>query len=140
MNRLKWYFWATDLGFLFYWTLSFLGLIPKEYMYQDYTDANLVAWNLSFFPLDLLISITGLTSLYAYHRKNSRWRAWALISLVLTFCSGLQAIAFWLFKGDFDPIWWIPNLYLLIYPLCFLPRFLTEKPDVSASAKSDHTP
>jgi hypothetical protein len=140
MKRLKGFFWATDLGFLLYWIVSFLGLIPKEYRYQDYTDANLVAWNLSFFPLDLLISITGFASLYAYHRKNGCWRPLALISLVLTFCSGLQAITFWLLKGDFDPVWWIPNLYLLIYPLFFLPRFLREQPVVSALGKSDHTP
>ncbi|MGI6187453.1 MAG: DUF5360 family protein, partial [Brevibacillus sp.] len=60
----------------------------------------------------------------------------ALISLVLTSCSGLQAISFWLFKGDFDPVWWIPNLYLLIYPLFFLPRFFREQPVVSASGKA----
>lgn len=39
--RLKGFFWATDLGFLLYWIVSFLGRIPIEYRYQDYTDANL---------------------------------------------------------------------------------------------------
>ena len=34
------------------------------------------------------------------------------------------AIAFWLIRGDFDPSWWIPNLYLMIYPLFFLQRFV----------------
>ncbi len=44
---------------------------------------------------------------------------------VLTFCSGLMAVAFWTLRGDFDPAWWAPNLFfLLIYPLFFLPRFL----------------
>jgi hypothetical protein len=86
--------------------------------------------------LDLFISITGFASLYAYRRKNSCWRPLALISLVLTSCSGLQAISFWLFKGDFDPVWWIPNLYLLNYPQFFLPRFFREQPVVSASGKA----
>ncbi|WP_134684298.1 DUF5360 family protein [Brevibacillus migulae] len=124
MKGLQAFFWFTDIGFLLYWTVTFLGLIPPEYLYQDYRDPNLIAWNLSFLPLDLLISITGLASLYAYRKGRKSWQPLALVSLVLTFCSGLQAIAFWTFAGDFDPAWWIPNLYLLLYPLWFLPRFL----------------
>jgi hypothetical protein len=46
----------------------------------------------------------------------------ALISLVLTFCSGLQAIAFWILRADFDLSWWIPNLFLMIYPIFFIIR------------------
>ncbi|MGG4496398.1 YvaD family protein [Brevibacillus reuszeri] len=126
MRRLSPFFWLTDVGFIIYWLVTFLEVLPKEYMYQDYTNANLVAWNLSFFPLDIFISITGFASLHAYHKGKKNWQQLALLSLVLTFCSGLQAIAFWAFKADFDWGWWIPNLYLLIYPLFFLPRFIGE--------------
>ncbi|MFP3390395.1 YvaD family protein [Brevibacillus sp. SIMBA_040] len=131
MRRLRPFFWLTDVGFVVYWLITFLEVLPKQYMYQDYTDTNLVAWNLSFFPLDIFISLTGFASLYAYHKGKGSWQQLALLSLVLTFCSGLQAIAFWAFKADFDWSWWIPNLYLLIYPLFFLPRFMRERSAVS---------
>jgi hypothetical protein len=35
----------------------------------------------------------------------------------LTFCSGLQATAFWAWRAEFDLTWWLANGYLLIYPL-----------------------
>jgi hypothetical protein len=59
--------------------------------------------------------------------KKKYWHQLALISLVLTFCSGLQAIAFWIIRGDFDLTWWLPNLFLLIYPLFFIPRLIVDK-------------
>ncbi|MBW2224881.1 MAG: DUF5360 family protein, partial [Deltaproteobacteria bacterium] len=40
---------------------------------------------------------------------------------VLTSCSGLMAVSFWTLRADFDPAWWLPNLFLLLYPLWFLP-------------------
>jgi hypothetical protein len=46
------------------------------------------------------------------------------LSLALTSCSGLMAISFWAIRGDFDLSWWLPNLFLLVYPLFFLPGFL----------------
>lgn len=110
----------TDIGFILYWSVTFLGLIPKAYLYQDYSNELLVAWNLSFIPLDLLISCTGLLSIYCYNRKKSVWSPLCLVSLALTFCSGLQAIAFWGIRLDFDLMWWIPNLFLMIYPLFFV--------------------
>ncbi|MCF2945129.1 YvaD family protein [Paenibacillus tarimensis] len=115
---------ATDVGFLIYWTITFLHLIPPEYLYQDYHNELLVAWNLSFVPLDLFISITGLWSISCYNRGHALWKPLAIVSLVMTSCSGLQAIAFWSFRLDLDPMWWTPNLFLLIYPLFYLPRLI----------------
>ena len=62
---------------------------------------------------DRLISASGLASLWAYNRRLEVWRSLAVISLTLTMTSGLNAIALWVIRGDFDPTWWIPNLYLL---------------------------
>jgi hypothetical protein len=36
----------------------------------------------------------------------------------------LQAVAFWALRGDYDPVWWAPNLFLLFYPVLFLPVVL----------------
>ncbi|WP_018755442.1 YvaD family protein [Paenibacillus terrigena] len=114
----------TDISFLVYWFVTYFHLIPPSYAYQDYTNVMLVVWNWSFFPLDVLISVTGLLSLYYNRKSNTVWKPMVLISLVLTSCSGLQAIAFWVIKQDYDLMWWIPNLFLLIYPLFFIPGLM----------------
>ncbi|WP_010096557.1 DUF5360 family protein [Ornithinibacillus scapharcae] len=122
-------FLLTDIGFIIYWVVTFFELIPKEYLYQDYQNELLVIWNWSFFPLDILISVTGIASIYLHRQKNAKWESFALLSLTLTFCSGLQAIVFWIIKLDFDLMWWIPNLYLLLYPLFYIPSLLKPNRD-----------
>jgi Family of unknown function (DUF5360) len=124
VSTLKAFFLFTDLGFIAYWLITALHLIPAQYLFQDYTNPILTAWNWSFLPLDLAISATGLGTLWAYSKNLELWRSLALISLSLTFVSGLNAVSFWLIRGDFDPTWWIPNLYLLLYPLFFMPKLL----------------
>ncbi|MGP7817646.1 DUF5360 family protein [Niallia sp. 01092] len=124
MKTLKYFFWITDIGFIIYWFITLFHLVPSQYLFKDYNNPILSAWNWSFFPLDILISITGFTSLYFYKKSNPNWTKLALISLILTSCSGLQALSFWVLRSDFDISWWLPNLYLLLYPLFFLPRFI----------------
>jgi hypothetical protein len=117
---LKSFFVITDLGMIFYWSITYLKLIPEELLFKDYTNLILMSWNWSFLPLDLLIPLTGLSSLF-YLNKNFRlFEKLALLSLVLSSISGLQAISFWTIQKDFDINWWIPNLYLLLYPLYFV--------------------
>jgi hypothetical protein len=124
---LKIFFLVTDIGFIIYWLITLLHIIPAEYLFKDYNNPILVAWNWSFLPLDLSISLTGITTLILYTRKSPAWKLTAVISLVLTFCSGLQAISFWAMRLDFDPLWWGTNLYLLVYPLFFLPGLLKQR-------------
>lgn len=124
MKRLTYFFLLVDISFVCYWAVTALHLIPAEYLYNDYKNPILVNWNWSFFPLDLLVSITGFYSLFLAKQGNSRWRVSALVSLLLTSVSGLQAIAYWTLARDFDLSWWLPNLFLLVYPLFFLPRLM----------------
>ncbi|WP_157334622.1 YvaD family protein [Paenibacillus lutrae] len=128
MKLLKPLFFITDLGFIVYWLVTIFHRIPDSAAFKDYDNPIIVAWNWSFFPLDILISITGLYSLYLQKKKRPAWRSYALISLILTFCSGLQAIAFWGFSRDFDVTWWAFNLYLMIYPLFFIRYFIEKDP------------
>lgn len=121
MKTLKYYFLIVDLGFIVYWLVILSGAIPTTYLFKDYADPIMVAWNWSFLPLDLLISATGLSSIFLWNRGRSTWAPFALVSLTLTSCSGLQAIAFWTIRSDFDLWWWLPNLFLLIYPLFYIP-------------------
>ena len=126
MKTLKYFMLFTDLGFVLYWFITLFHLLPQEYLFKDYNNPLLVAWNWSFLPLDLMISGTGMLSIFLYQKQLRLWYSASLLSLTLTFCSGLQAIAFWVIKADFDPVWWIPNLFLMIYPLLFLPKLLTN--------------
>jgi hypothetical protein len=127
MKYLKPFFLVTDIGFIVYWFITFFHLIPESVAFKDYDNPIIIAWNWSFFPLDIFISITGLYSIYQYNKNNPAWMNYALISLVLTFCSGLQAIAFWAFSKNFYIIWWAINLYLMIYPLFFIRTFIAAK-------------
>jgi hypothetical protein len=127
-------FLVVDLGFIAYWAITLAGVIPAEYLFKDYDDPILQAWNWSFLPLDLGISATGLAALRRA-RTGRAWRSLAIVSLVLTPCSGLMAVSFWALRGDFDPAWWAPNLFLLLYPLFYLPRLMREN---DAGSFRDH--
>jgi hypothetical protein len=122
MRTLRYFFLVVDLGFIAYWLLTVFHGVPEQYLFKGYHDSVLTAWNWSFLPLDLCISATGLWSLRLHARGRPAWALFALASLVLTFCSGLQAIAFWTLRRDFDLAWWAPNLFLLVYPLFFVRR------------------
>ncbi|MEV0294094.1 DUF5360 family protein [Nocardia sp. NPDC050710] len=103
----------TDIGFLLYWAIAFAHVIPPEWAYKDYTNPILSDWNYSFVLLDVAASLTGLASL----RRAPGWRTLMTISLALTSTAGLQAIAFWTLRGDFSVMWWVPNLFLLLFPI-----------------------
>ena len=124
---LKLFFLFTDISFIVYWLITLLHLIPDEYLFKDYNNPLLISWNWSFFPLDISISFSGLLSLFLHKMNDNKWKITAIASLVLTFCSGLQAISFWTIRLDFDPIWWLPNLYLLIYPIFFIAKLFKKE-------------
>ncbi len=126
MKKLKYFFLIVDLGFILYWLITLFEFFPDEFLFKDYENPALVAWNWSFLPLDLAISSTGLLSLLLWKKGKGSWQNMARISLSLTFCSGLQAISFWVIRSDFDPAWWLPNLFLMIYPLFFISKLTYE--------------
>lgn len=123
-------FLVVDLGFILYWAVTALSLLPPEWLFEDYRDPILTAWNWSFMPLDLLISASGISSLVLHARGDARYRAVALVSLALTTASGLQAISFWALRSDFELAWWAPNLFLLLYPAFYAAPLLRSESSV----------
>lgn len=115
---------VTDLGFLAYWALTLGHVLPREWLFRGYDDPTISAWNLSFLPLDLLVSGTGLGAVFARRHCPAASRVLVTISLVTTSVSGLQALAFWTLRHDFDLGWWAPNVALLVWPLPFLAQFV----------------
>jgi hypothetical protein len=90
---------VTDLLFLTYWAVSGAGAagllhIPAAWMYADYANPRVAAWNWSFLPLDLAFSVVGLLAVRAARRGDPLWRPLALISLILTQVAGLMAVAY----------------------------------------------
>jgi Family of unknown function (DUF5360) len=121
----------TDLAFLIYWAIAGLdtaGLIslPADWLYPDAHDPRVVAWNWSFFPLDIGFSVTGLCAVRANAQGKPIWRPLALISLILTMVAGGMACGYWLLLAEVDPTWFGMNLLLLVWPLAFLPKLVRE--------------
>ena len=119
----------TDTLFIVYWSaaaLSELGIleISRELMYAAHDDPRVVAWNWSFFPLDIIFSIVGLAAVNADRVGNRTWRPLAIISLTLTMTAGGMAVSYWTILAEFDPSWFIPNLILLVWPLLYLPKLI----------------
>jgi hypothetical protein len=115
---------ATDAGFVLYWIVTATHALPPSWLFKDYDDPQMQAWNWSFLPLDLAVSASGLLAVAASRAQRTNAQPLAVLSLGLTSASGLMALAFWALRRDFDPAWWAPNAFLLFYPLFFLPRLL----------------
>ncbi|MCE9650027.1 MAG: YvaD family protein [Parvibaculum sp.] len=126
-NGLTAFLLLTDIGFLVYWSVTALHVVgaihlPPDYLFKDYDNPLVFAWNWSFMPLDLALSLAGLTGMALWRRGHPAARALVAFSLALTFCAGLMAISFWAIAGDFDLDWWLPNLLLTLWPLLYLPK------------------
>lgn len=107
---------VVDVGFIAYWLVTAFQLLPAAWLYAHHDDPVMVGWNWSFLPLDVLVSATGLSSLWLARWQEPRWPLLATVSLAFTSASGLNAIAFWALRNEFDLGWWLPNVVLFIGP------------------------
>jgi len=124
-RSLKFLMLATDSGLLVYWGMSVLVAtrllnIPSDWLFGHYDDPAVQAWNWSFLPLDVALSVAGLASVRLAARNATNWRTLATFSLALTVAAGLMAISFWAVRGEFDLVWWSFNLYLMTWPMPYL--------------------
>lgn len=122
---LAWALTITDFAFLIYWAAAALHAlaiiqIPQEWLYTNADDPRVVAWNWSFFPLDVAFSLTGLAAVRYARVGSGAWRPLALISLILTMVAGGMAVGYWLLLAEYDPFWIGANTLLLIWPIPFL--------------------
>lgn len=121
----------TEGGMILYWIFASsvaleLISVPPEYMYSDYANPTVVAWNWSFLPLDLTFALTGLYSRYG-KMTLSRQATLSTFSLSLMWCAGLMAVSFWVVVGSYDPFWWGINLWLVLLATWVLMRnYLTQ--------------
>jgi hypothetical protein len=137
MRSLRAAFFVVDFGFVAYWLVTLTHVLPERWLFKDYHEPILHAWNWSFLPLDMAISLTGFTSLLLARRGDARWERFALVSLALTSASGMQALAFWALRHDVDALWWTPNLFLLLYPIPYAVGLLRSPASAAAPARPD---
>lgn len=130
---LRWNLLITDLGFLFYWSAAALSLFPADWLYKDHDNPILIAWNWSFAPVDLAASLLGLASLMLARRRIGSWSLLSTLSVALTLSAGVMALSFWAIRGDFALAWWLPNLYLSLWPLLAVAQ-LIRRTDTAAHA------
>ncbi len=120
--------WAIDLGFIAYWLLISLRVLPAEAMFAGYEKPEVQAWNWSFLPLDILASLTGILG---NTTKRLDKKTLLTISLVLTSVEGGMAVGYWAFLGDFELSWWLPNLVLLLFPIWPLANFTRQSKEMA---------
>ena len=117
-----WAMVATDVAFLAYWTLVTVRLLPAGLMFAEYAEPRVRAWNWSFLPLDVAASLTGLAAARSAARGSPEAPTRLALSLGLTATAGGMAVAYWLLRGQLDPLWLAPNAFLLLFPLPLLVR------------------
>ncbi len=132
---------VTDVAFILYWTLAGLSQvgviqIPPEWMYANYDQPDVIAWNWSFLPMDLAFSVFGLKAVAAARRGDPAWRPFAIVSLTLTMAAGGMAVSYWAILREFDPSWFIANLSLVIWPLFFMRRLMSDIETKARAAQS----
>jgi Family of unknown function (DUF5360) len=92
-------------------------LLRQTHVIPPYPQEILVVWKWSFLLLDLVASLTGLTALWLTRRGETACRSLMLISLALTNAAGLTALNFWVVRDDCAITWWLPNLWLTLFPV-----------------------
>ncbi len=132
---------VTDLAFILYWILASLSQagilqIPPEWMYADYDQPDVIAWNWSFLPMDLAFSVFGLKAVVAARRGDPAWRPFAIVSLTLTMAAGGMAVSYWAILREFNPSWFFANLALVIWPLFFIRRLMSDGETKALAAQS----
>ena len=117
MNGNKLLLTLTEGGMILYWIFASLValdvlMVAPEYMYSDYTNPTMVAWNWSFLPIDALFAVAGLYGRFGKTGGLGR-NILSTFSQSLMLCAGVMAISFWIVVGSFDPFWWSMNLWLV---------------------------
>ena len=79
----------TDVGFVLYWLVTWLHILPATLLIRNYSSSIRAHWNWSFLPRDLAISTTGLMGLWFARKGLAPAHGLMTTSLTLTIASGL---------------------------------------------------
>lgn len=112
---------VTEILMVLYWVLAtalvlnFINIDPSL-MYSDYKNPLVVAWNWSFFPIDIAFASIGLFAKYGNVAGALKFKL-EISAATLMLCAGLMAVSYWVITGDFNPTWWAVNIGLIFLGL-----------------------
>jgi hypothetical protein len=126
---------ATELGMVAYWVLAGAMVldwvrVDPSLMYSNYENPLVVAWNWSFFPIDIAFAAIGLMARFGSQHGLLRLKM-ETTAAVLMLCAGLMALSYWTMTGEFSLTWWGMNLWLVLLGLFNL---ISARPDPEAVA------
>ncbi len=112
---------ATEVLMVVYWILATALVlewvtIDPALMYSDYENPLVVAWNWSFFPIDIAFATIGLFATFGHVDRQRKFKL-ETTAATLMVCAGLMAISFWVITGDFNAVWWGVNIWLILLGL-----------------------
>lgn len=99
--------------------------IDPEWMYSDHENPLVIAWNWSFFPIDIAFAALGLFAKFGNMNAARRFKL-EITAATLMICAGLMAISFWLITADFNVAWWAVNIWLIVLGLLNLTRITPQ--------------
>ncbi|MGI9357451.1 MAG: DUF5360 family protein, partial [Rhizobiaceae bacterium] len=73
--------------------LNFVNIDPSL-MYSDYTNPLVIAWNWSFFPIDIAFAGIGLFAKFGNVAGERKFKL-EVVAATLMVCAGLMAISYW---------------------------------------------
>jgi succinate dehydrogenase hydrophobic anchor subunit len=111
----------TEVLMVLYWILAAalvlnLVRIDPSLMYSDHQNPLVVAWNWSFFPIDIAFAGMGLFAKYGNVSGGRKFKL-EISAATLMICAGLMAISYWVITGDFNLTWWVVNIWLVVLGL-----------------------
>ncbi|MCK9268165.1 MAG: YvaD family protein [Alkaliphilus sp.] len=109
-------------GYISYWILALLGVIPIEY-----SNANEFAYEWSFAVIDILIGLMNLTSLFMYLRKNLYWKIMLTITLSVSVGINFHTMIYWVILKNFSNPMWFIAMWVFSYSLIGLILISKEK-------------
>lgn len=126
---------ATEIAMLLYWLLAGalaleLITIDPSLMYSDYQNPMVIAWNWSFFPIDVAFATIGLTARFCSMSGQLKFKL-EVTSAVLMLCAGVMAVSYWTITGDFDVTWWSMNVWLIVLGAA---NMICVQPDTTETA------
>ncbi|MER6613146.1 DUF5360 family protein [Streptomyces xantholiticus] len=132
-------------GLLAHRTASLPALVPARHAYEDLDDPVTNDWNHSFLPRDVTASAAGLAAPYllrcggtgGFARHRASWGPLMLVSLALTSTAGLQAVVLWALRGDWSVTWWVPERFLLLFPVPSVVLLMRQEAGAAAPGGGD---
>jgi len=111
----------TEILMILYWiiaaavALGWISIDPSL-MYSDHENPLVIAWNWSFFPIDIAFSVLGLAATFIV-MSAARKAKLETVAATLMLCAGVMALSFWTITGDYNPSWWGVNIWLVVIAL-----------------------